>query len=79
MTGRLIKQWIVVSTISVDHASNLSYVYHQTSMSSEETVRSKLAFEKFAATHGVYIKHYHVNNSIFKDNLFMKSLEGKGQ
>jgi hypothetical protein len=50
MTGRLIKQLILGHTILVDHASDLSYVYHQTSMISEETVKSKLSFKKFAAT-----------------------------
>jgi hypothetical protein len=44
MTGRLTNQRIVVSTIFVDHASDLSYVYNQTSMTSEETLKSKLAF-----------------------------------
>ena len=59
----------------MDHASDFSIVYHQTSMSSEETVKSKLAFEKFAASHGVNIKHYHADNGRFKDNLFMRSIE----
>ncbi len=67
MTGRLTKQRIVGSTIFVDHASDLSYVYHQTSMTSDETLRSKLAFEKFAASHGVNIKHYHADNGRFKE------------
>ncbi len=53
MTGRLTKQRIVGSTIFVDHASDLSYVYHQTSMTSEETLKSKLAFERYALSHGV--------------------------
>jgi hypothetical protein len=73
------KQRIVGSAIYVDHALDLSYVYHQTSMSSEETVKSKLEFEKFAVTHGVHIKHYHADNGRFKDNLCMKSIEDKGQ
>jgi len=75
MTGKLTRQRIVGSTVYVDHASDFSFVYHQTSMSSEETVKSKLAFEKFAATHGVNIKHYHADNGRFKDNLFMRSIE----
>ncbi len=79
MTGRLTRQRIVGSTIYVDHASDMSYVYHHTSMTSEETVKGKQAFEKFAATHGVYIKHYHADNGRFKDNLFMKDIEDKGQ
>jgi len=32
MTGKLTNQRIVASTVYVDHASDLSYVYHQTSM-----------------------------------------------
>jgi len=79
MTGKLTNQRIVASTIFVDHASDLSYVYHQTSMTSEETLKSKLAFEKFAASHGVNIKHYHADNGRFKDKLFSKSIEEKGQ
>jgi hypothetical protein len=79
MTGRLTRQRIVGSTIYVDHASDMSYIYHHTSMTSEETVKGKQAFEKFAATHGVYIKHYHADNGRFKDNLFMKDMESKGQ
>jgi hypothetical protein len=65
MTGRLTNQRIVASTVFVDHASDLSYVCHQTSMTSEETLKSKLAFEKFAASHGVNIKHYHADNGRF--------------
>jgi hypothetical protein len=79
MTGKLTNQHIVASTVYVDHASDLSYVYHQTSMTSEETLKSKLAFEKFAALHGVNIKHYHADNGRFKDKLFSKSIEEKGQ
>ena len=79
MTGKLTNKRAVASTIFVDHASDLGYVYHQTSMSSEETLKSKLAFEKFAATHGVYVKHYHADNGRFKDNLFMNSIDENGQ
>jgi hypothetical protein len=48
-------------------------------MTSEETFKSKLAFEKFAATHGTHIRHCHADNGRFKDNPFMKSIEEKGQ
>ena len=78
MTEKLTNKCIVASTIYVDHASDFSYVYHQTSMTSEEILNSKLAFEKFAASHGVHIKHYHADNGRFKDNLFTKSIEDKG-
>jgi len=35
MTGKLTNQCIVASTVYVDHASDFSYVYHQTSITSE--------------------------------------------
>jgi len=77
MTGKLTKQRIVASTIYVDHASDLSYVYHQTSMTSEETLKSKQAFEKFARSHGVNIKHYHADNGRFKENYLPRTLKKK--
>jgi len=48
-------------------------------MTSEETLKSKLAFEKFALSHGVHIKHYHADNGRFKDTLFTRDIEEKGQ
>jgi hypothetical protein len=74
ITGRLTRQHIVDSTIFADQASGLSYVYHQTAMTSEETLKGKMAFEKFAMSHGVHIKHYHADNGRFKDTLFTKSI-----
>jgi hypothetical protein len=76
MTGKLTNRRIVASTIFIDLAYDLSYVYHQTSMISDETLKGTLAFEKIAATHGVYIKHSHADNGRFKDNYFMKRIEG---
>ena len=48
-------------------------------MTSEETLKSKLAFEKYALSHGVHIKHYHADNGRFKDTLFTTDIEEKGQ
>ena len=79
ITGMLTKQRIVGSTIFVDQASDFSYVYHHMSLSSEETVKAKQSFEKFAKSHGVNIKHYHADNGRFKDKAFMKEIEEQGQ
>jgi len=79
MTGKLTNQRIVARTVYVDHASDLSYIYHQTSMTSEETLKSKQAFEKFAASHGVNIKHYHADNGRFKTNYSPKALKRKNK
>jgi hypothetical protein len=47
-------------------------------MTSEETLKSKFAFEKYALSHGIHIKHYHADNGRFKDTLFTRDIEEKG-
>jgi hypothetical protein len=79
ITGSLNRNRIVGSSVYVDHASDLSYVHHHTSMSSEETLKGKEAFEQYAKSHGVTIKHYHADNGRFKDKLFMTSIEKNKQ
>jgi transposase InsO family protein len=79
ITGILPRQRIVGSTIFVNQASNMGYVHHHLSMSSEETVRAKESFERHAKSYGVNIKHYHADNERFKDKAFMKTVEDSGQ
>jgi hypothetical protein len=52
-TGILTRQRIVGSSVYVDHASDLSYIYHHTALTSEETVKGKEAFEAYAKAHRV--------------------------
>jgi transposase InsO family protein len=78
-TGTLTRQRIVGSSVYVDHASDLSYIYHHTALTSEETVKGKEAFEAYAKAHGVRIKHYHADNGRFKDNAFLKSIQENHQ
>jgi hypothetical protein len=51
MTGKLTRQRIVASTVFIDHASDFSYVYHQTSMTSEKTLKSEWPLKSL---------HYHM-------------------
>ena len=44
-----------------------------------ETLATKLAFEKFAAKHGVHISHYHCNNGRFANNTFKESCNSSCQ
>jgi hypothetical protein len=48
-------------------------------MSSEETLKGKEAFEQYAESHGVTIKHYHADNGRFEDKVFMTSIEKSKQ
>jgi hypothetical protein len=75
----LTKHRYTVATVFVDHFSRLSFVYLQYSTSGEETLKAKLAFEAFAESHGVRVKHYHADNGRFADNLFRNDCSKKQQ
>jgi hypothetical protein len=68
-----------VATIFADHASGLTYVHNQPSTSGAHTVAAKEAFERYARTHGVDIKHYHADNGRFADVDFMNAVRTSGQ
>ena len=67
------------ATVFVDQFGGLSYVYLQKSTTADETVLAKHAFERFAASHGVVIRHYHADNGRFADNKWRKDCSSKGQ
>ena len=55
----------MVCTVFVDHFCNLSYVHLQKSTSAADTIKVKLAFERYALQHGVSVQHYHADNCVF--------------
>jgi hypothetical protein len=64
----------VGGTIFINVASHTIHVYHQVSLAAADTLLSKAQFEQDAASYGVSIKQYHVDNGIitstaWKDNL----------
>ena len=75
ITGKRYK----VITVFVDHYSDLSFVYTQKSTTADETVQAKEAFERYAKTHGVTVRHYHADNGIFAEAGFVKAVERNGQ
>jgi transposase InsO family protein len=77
--GRPTTEHYISSTVLVDQASDFCYIYHHTSLNSEETVKAKLAFEAEAKRHGVTIKHYHADNGLFRSKNFKAALEKAGQ
>jgi hypothetical protein len=62
-----------VATIFVDHFSCQCFAHLQLDTMSEETMAAKIAFEQFAAEHGVKILHYHCDNRQFFDNALSKA------
>ncbi len=79
LKGRLINQRYRGATVFVDHFSRLRYIHFHTSLTSEETIQAKMAFEKFAARHGVKIQQYHADNGRFADNAFISHCEDNKQ
>jgi hypothetical protein len=79
LKGTLTKKRYGAATVFVDHTSRLSYIHLQGRISSDETVQAKRAFEAYARSHGVTVKHYHADNGRFADNAFLKSIAESGQ
>ena len=79
LKGGLTKRRYGAATVFVDHASRLGYVHLQGRITSDETVQAKQAFEAYARSHGVTVKHYHADNGRFADNAFLKSVAESGQ
>ena len=48
-------------------------------ITSQETVEAKIAFESYAREHGVNIQHYHADNGRFADKEFVSHVTRSGQ
>jgi len=79
LKGILTTQRYKVMTVFVDHYSDYSYVYAQKTTSAEETIEAKRAFERFSASHGVTIRHYHADNGRFAEKRFVNEVTSSGQ
>lgn len=79
MKGRPTTKRYKVATVFVDQFSKLSYVHLQTSTSAAETMEAKVEFERYAATFGVRVRHYHADNGRFSDNEWRRHVAENGQ
>eukprot|EP00957_Ditylum_brightwellii_P061072 4635087-Ditylum_brightwellii.AAC.1 len=61
-SGHLTNRRIQGATTYSDHYSDFIYVQLMESMSGEESLQSKHAYERAAAARGVHVKRYHSNN-----------------
>jgi hypothetical protein len=66
-------------TIFVDICTGKVWAYHQVSLSANDTIRSKMTFERDCHTHGVGVQAYHGDNGIFNSAEFLRELDSKGQ
>ncbi len=73
LKGKLTKKRYKCTTVFVNHYSCLRFVHLQLNNKSDQTLAAKLAFEQYAAEHGVKILHYHCDNGRFHDNAFQQA------
>ena len=63
----------------VDQCSDLTFVFLQKRLTSEETILAKKTFEKYASLKGVSIQHYHADNDSFADKSFVNHCQEENQ
>ena len=66
MTSILNNKRYRYTTVYVDHATRLGFVYLQVDSTVETTLKGKEAYERFALSHGMIIRNYYADNGIFK-------------
>jgi GAG-pre-integrase domain len=79
LRGFLTRKRYKTATVFVDHYSRLSYVHLQQTTSGEETLQAKRAFEAYAKSHGVTVKHYHADNGRFVEPAFQDHCKANQQ
>jgi Reverse transcriptase (RNA-dependent DNA polymerase) len=79
MKGSPTRERYNAATIFVDHFSDITFVHLQKSTNAEETIEAKEAFERWASSHGVNIRHYHADNGRFAETAFMAHVAKRGQ
>ena len=79
MKGILTTKRYMAATIFINHFSRLSFVHLQSTLSSEDTIQAKKAFERYTETHGVKIIHYHADNGSFVDHVFIEDIKLQNQ
>ena len=61
-------------TIFYDHASGYVQLYHQNTLGSADTMRSKVKFEQECMHNGRFVKAYHADNGIFTSKQWREAL-----
>jgi len=62
-------------TVFCDAASSFISIHHQVSFTANETIRSKMTFEREASVSGVKITSYNTDNGVYTTKLFNLELE----
>ena len=79
MVGFLTKQLYIYTTVFVNQASGMGFVYLQKTFSAEETIEAKRAFKQYAEKQRVRVQAYHADNGIFKAKKGVKECQQRKQ
>ena len=79
MKGLPTKRRYSAATIFVDHYSRQGYVHLQESLTANNTLRAKEAFERYCESFVVKVRQYHADNGQFAKNLFIEDIRRQGQ
>jgi hypothetical protein len=79
MAGALTSRRIWGCTNFVDHVSDFVYVHLMQDLTLDETLLSKVAFEKICDRAGRTVKHYQADNGRFADKAFLDDCNSKNQ
>ena len=69
----------VGGTIFIDEASGYFGLYNQVSLGATETIKAKHSFERDAIRHGIIVKGYRADNSVYRTQAFRDDIEKFGQ
>jgi hypothetical protein len=79
MTGTPTYRRYLHTAVYVDQATGYGFVWLQKSISEEETLEGKLAFERHCRSINVTVRHYHADNGIFASNGWKQSCANERQ
>ena len=79
LKGSPTKSRYCAATVFVDHYSDHSFVYLQSSLTADETLKAKKEYEKYCLANDVKVMHYHADNGRFAETKFLAAVAAKGQ
>jgi hypothetical protein len=79
LKGQPTRRRYKAATVFKDHFSKVKYVHYMEKITSEETIKAKQAYERWAGEQGVKVIRYHADNGRFADKAFINDCNSKQQ
>jgi Reverse transcriptase (RNA-dependent DNA polymerase) len=79
MTGTPTSKRYHHAAVYVDNATGYGFIWLQKSISEEETITGKIAFERHCAQNHITVQHYRADNGIFASNAWKNACQRQNQ